>query len=141
MDAPKTRRNASFLHNDHLTQHANPTKPAVKATSSHSSPILNFTSNPQMVPEYLEEAMQFMRDQEKQTKRCNNYVPKHKVVNEQSRAKLIDWLSELHQKYKMFPETIFTVVNLVDNYLSKKDTPINELQLVGVSALFIAGKF
>ena len=62
-------------------------------------------------------------------------------MTEQTRAKLIDWLSELHQKYKMFPETIFTVVNLVDTYLAKKETPLNELQLVGVSALFIAAKF
>ena len=53
-DAPKNRRNYSFLHADRLTHHVNPTKPAVKATSSHSSPALNTTSNPQMVPEYLE---------------------------------------------------------------------------------------
>ena len=41
----------------------------------------------------------------------------------------------------MFPETIFTVVTLVDRYLSAKTVPLAELQLVGASALFIAAKF
>lgn len=62
-------------------------------------------------------------------------------MSESSRAKLIDWLCELHYKYKMFPETIFTIVTLVDRYLSAKSVPLSELQLVGVAALYIAAKF
>lgn len=62
-------------------------------------------------------------------------------VSENSRAKLIDWLCELHFKYKMFPETIFTVVTLIDRYLSAKSVPLQELQLVGAAALSIAAKF
>ena len=41
----------------------------------------------------------------------------------------------------MFPETIFTIAALVDQYLAVKDVPLNELQLVGVAALYIAAKF
>ena len=41
----------------------------------------------------------------------------------------------------MFPETIFTIVSFIDQYLSKKDVPLNELQLVGISAFFIGAKF
>lgn len=41
----------------------------------------------------------------------------------------------------MFPETIFTIVALVDTYLSAREVPLSELQLVGVAALFIAAKF
>jgi cyclin B len=85
--------------------------------------------------------MQFLKSKEKETHKLNNYVGTHKTVSEQSRAKLIDWLSELHYKYKMFPETIFTVVSLVDQYLSAKEIPLSELQLVGVAALYIAAKF
>jgi len=66
----------------------------------------------------------------------------HKTISQQSRAKLIDWLSELHYKYKMFPETMFTMVTLVDEYLANHpELPLGELQLVGASALFIAAKF
>jgi G2/mitotic-specific cyclin 3/4 len=41
----------------------------------------------------------------------------------------------------MFPETIFTVVTLVDRYLALKDVPLSELQLIGAAALFISAKF
>ncbi len=85
--------------------------------------------------------MQFMKQKEKETYTLTNYIPTHKTISEQSRAKLIDWLSELHYKYKMFPETIFTIVSLVDQYLSLKEIPLSELQLVGVAALYIAAKF
>lgn len=41
----------------------------------------------------------------------------------------------------MFPETIFTMVSLMDQYLSVKEVTLSELQLVGTAALFIAAKF
>ena len=42
----------------------------------------------------------------------------------------------------MFPETLFTIVSLIDTHLANNiDVPLTELQLVGVSALFIAAKF
>ena len=85
--------------------------------------------------------MKFLVDQEKIHPAFGNYLQSHKTVSETSRAKLIDWLAELHYKYKMFPETIFTVVTLVDRYLSAKAVPLSELQLIGAAALFIAAKF
>lgn len=94
-----------------------------------------------MVPEYFFENMQFLRSREKQSFKLVNYIPTHKTVSEQSRAKLIDWLSELHYKYKMFPETLFTIVSLIDQYLSVKEVLLSDLQLVGVAAMFIASKF
>jgi len=41
----------------------------------------------------------------------------------------------------MFPETIYSVVSFIDQYLSVKEVPLSELQLVGVACLFIAAKF
>ena len=62
-------------------------------------------------------------------------------MTESARAKLIDWLAELHLKYKMFPQTIFTVVAYIDSYLGCKAVHLAELQLVGITALLIAAKF
>lgn len=44
-------------------------------------------------------------------------------------------------KFKLFPETIFLTVNILDRYLEK--TPINRsrLQLLGVSAMLVASKY
>ncbi len=69
------------------------------------------------------------------------YMENQKEVNDNMRGILIDWLSDLHLKFKMFPETIFTIVNIIDRYLSKKSVQKSKLQLVGISALFIAAKY
>lgn len=78
-----------------------------------------------MVPDYFFENMQFLKSKEKQSYKLINYIPTHKTVSEQSRAKLIDWLCELHYKYKMFPETIFTITSLIDQYLSVKEVDLS----------------
>ena len=36
------------------------------------------------------------------------------------RAILIDWLIEVHMKFKLMPETLFLTVTLIDKYLSKE---------------------
>merc|ERR1719424_2509729 len=58
------------------------------------------------------------------------------------RTILIDWLVEVHMKYKLCPETLHLTVNLIDRYLTKVP-PIKRkrLQLVGVVAMFIASKY
>lgn len=37
------------------------------------------------------------------------------------RAILIDWLVDVHLKFKLVPETLFLTVNLIDRYLEKKN--------------------
>jgi len=62
-------------------------------------------------------------------------------VNEKMRAILIDWLVEVHLKFKLVPETMYVTANLIDRFLSKKGIQRNKLQLVGVTAMFIASKY
>lgn len=57
------------------------------------------------------------------------------------RAILVDWLVEVHLKFKLVPETLYMTVNIIDRYLSKNAIQRQKLQLVGVSAMFIASKF
>lgn len=42
-----------------------------------------------------------------------------KHITEKMRAFLVDWLAELHFKFKMWPETFFVAIGLMDHYLSK----------------------
>jgi cyclin B len=39
-------------------------------------------------------------------------------VNENVRAILIDWIFNVHGKFKLLPETLFISVNLIDRFLS-----------------------
>ena len=62
-------------------------------------------------------------------------------INEKMRGILIDWLIDVHLKFKLVPETLYLTVNLIDRYLSQEPIPRQRLQLVGVSAMLIASKY
>jgi len=62
-------------------------------------------------------------------------------INEKMRGILIDWLIDVHLKFKLIPETLYLTVNLIDRYLSQVAIPRQKLQLVGVSAMLIACKY
>jgi cyclin B len=47
------------------------------------------------------------------------YLSKQTDINEKMRAILIDWLIEVHLKFKLLPETLFLTVNMIDRYLEK----------------------
>jgi hypothetical protein len=57
------------------------------------------------------------------------------------RASLIDWLIDVHHKFKLLPETLFKTIILIDRYLAAAQTTSKKLQLVGTTALFIACKY
>lgn len=62
-------------------------------------------------------------------------------INERMRAILIDWLVEVHLKFKLVPETLYLTVNLIDRYLEIEQVKREKLQLVGVTAMLIACKY
>lgn len=39
---------------------------------------------------------------------------KQNDINEKMRSILVDWLVEVHVKFKLLPETLFLTVNLID---------------------------
>ena len=62
-------------------------------------------------------------------------------LNNKMRSILVDWLVEVHHKFKLFPSTLWLCVNIIDRFLSKVQIKRARLQLVGISAFFIACKF
>ncbi len=68
-------------------------------------------------------------------------MDKQEDVNEKMRAILIDWLVEVHLKFKLVPESLYLTVNLIDRYLEKEQVNRQRLQLVGVTAMLIACKY
>jgi hypothetical protein len=57
------------------------------------------------------------------------------------RGILLDWIVDIHFKFKMFPQTLFIIVAIIDKYLSIKSISKDKLQLLGAAALFIAAKY
>lgn len=46
-----------------------------------------------------------------------NYMAGQTEINDKMRAILIDWLIEVHYKFKLQPETLFITVRIIDRYL------------------------
>jgi len=48
-------------------------------------------------------------------------------INEKMRAILVDWIIEVHLKFKLLPETLFLTINLIDRYLERVQIKRNNL--------------
>ena len=70
--------------------------------------------------EFAESVCQHMLATEKDFIPGFGYMSKQTDINEKMRAILIDWLIEVHLKFKLLPETLFLTVNLIDRYLEKE---------------------
>lgn len=57
------------------------------------------------------------------------------------RAILLDWLVDVHRRFRLRDETLYFSVNLIDRFLSKTRIRRQQLQLIGVAAMLIASKF
>ena len=68
-------------------------------------------------------------------------MSKQTDINEKMRAILVDWIIEVHLKFKLLPETLFLTVSLIDRYLEQVQIMRTKLQLVGVTAMLIASKY
>merc|ERR1719506_2692832 len=97
--------------------------------------------NAQAVLPYIGDIHRHYRDSEALNIASATYMQKQTDVNEKMRAILIDWLVEVHLKFKLMVETLYLTVNLIDRYLEKESITRNKLQLVGVTAMFIASKY
>ncbi|XP_074712983.1 G2/mitotic-specific cyclin-B1 [Strix uralensis] len=56
-------------------------------------------------------------------------------------ALLVDWLVQIQMKCMLLQETLYMTVAIIDRFLQDNDVPKKTLQLVGISAMFIASKY
>jgi hypothetical protein len=54
---------------------------------------------------------------------------------------LLDFLVEIHQSFRLHPQTLFLAVNIIDKYCSKRVVFKRHYQLVGSTALWLAAKY
>jgi len=96
---------------------------------------------PEEVSEYADKVLHHMHTTEDLYIPTYGYMRSQSDVNEKMRAILIDWLIEVHFKFKLLPETLFITVNLIDRYLERKEIKRQRLQLLGVTAMWVAWKY
>ncbi|CZT48269.1 probable G2/mitotic-specific cyclin-B1 [Rhynchosporium secalis] len=97
--------------------------------------------DPLMVAEYVVEIFEYLKKLEVDTKPNAEYMEHQEDLEWKMRGILIDWLIEVHTRFHLLPETLFLAVNIIDRFLSTKVVQLDRLQLVGVTAMFIASKY
>ena len=97
--------------------------------------------NQLLCSEYVNGMYDFFWATEKEFQVNANYMAQQNFINERMRCILIDWLVEVHLKFKMVPETLYLTVNIIDRYLENHQVRRSKLQLVGVASMLLAAKY
>ncbi|ETS64169.1 hypothetical protein PaG_01405 [Moesziomyces aphidis] len=97
--------------------------------------------DPLMVAEYVNDIFEYMKELEIINMPNGDYMAQQKEINWEVRAILIDWLVDIHAKFRLLPETLYLAVNIIDRFLSRRTISLSKLQLIGVTAMFIASKY
>ncbi|KAF2202707.1 A/B/D/E cyclin [Delitschia confertaspora ATCC 74209] len=97
--------------------------------------------DPLMVSEYVVEIFDYLKELEITTMANPDYMDNQADLEWKMRGILVDWLLEVHTRFRLLPETLFLAVNIIDRFLSTKIVQLDRLQLVGVTAMFIASKY
>ncbi|KAG9238617.1 putative G2/mitotic-specific cyclin-B [Amylocarpus encephaloides] len=97
--------------------------------------------DPLMVSDYVVEIFDYLRELELKSLPNADYMEHQEDLEWKMRGILVDWLIEVHTRFHLLPETLFLTVNIIDRFLSSKVVQLDRLQLVGVTAMFIASKY
>merc|ERR1711981_999973 len=97
--------------------------------------------NPQLCVEYASAIYSYLRRVEDGLSIREDFL-QGCPVNGKMRAVLVDWLVEVHSQFKLLQETLYMTVYVIDKFLQSEGFTIRreKLQLVGVTAMFIASK-
>ncbi|XP_062870816.1 G1/S-specific cyclin-E2-like [Trichomycterus rosablanca] len=82
-----------------------------------------------------------MLSKEIKYKHCNHCIEKHPRLQPKMRAVLLDWLIEVSEAYVLHRQTFYLAQDFFDRFmLTQADVDKERLQLIGITALFIASK-
>lgn len=98
-------------------------------------------SNPQLVAVYVKDIYKYLHELEEKAVIRPNYMEGYKI-RPTMRTILIDWMVEVHGRFKLLQETLYLTVATMDRFLQVEPTIVrHDLQLVGLTCMFIASKF
>lgn len=117
-----------------------PAAPSLGCTAAEDPQQAVLGDDPHRVSEYVPDIYRHLHKQETQRAQPR-YMELQVHVNAKMRGILVDWLVDVHKKYKLKAETLFLAVATIDRYLERQVTQKRHLQLVGVTALLIASKY
>jgi len=122
-------------------------EPVVEPEASYSTnqlPVEDIDTdreNPQLVSYYAKDIYRHLRQLETEYCIKSNYMDGYQI-RPTMRTILVDWLVDVHGRFKMLQETLYLTVAVMDSFLQVDSTITRrDLQLVGITAMLIAAKF
>lgn len=108
---------------------------------SRSLPLPFKGADPKFCLDRIDDMYQVYYDLEAGSAAQYGYMDRQKDINAKMRSILVDWLIEVHHKFKLESSTLWLCLNVLDRYLQLELVQRTNLQLVGVTALLVACKF
>ncbi|XP_059953255.1 G2/mitotic-specific cyclin-B2 isoform X2 [Mesoplodon densirostris] len=96
--------------------------------------------NPQLCSDYVKDIYQYLRQLEV-LQSINPHFLDGRDINGRMRAILVDWLVQVHSKFRLLQETLYMCVAIMDRFLQVQPVSRKKLQLVGITALLLASKY
>ncbi|XP_014224135.1 G2/mitotic-specific cyclin-B [Trichogramma pretiosum] len=97
--------------------------------------------NPILVSVYSNDIYTHLRNLEAQFPIAEGFLQGQEVTPKM-RCVLVDWLIEVHEQFHLMQETLYLTIAIIDRFLQKFNLITRKrLQLVGVTAMFIASKY
>ncbi|KAL6452524.1 CLB2 G2/mitotic-specific cyclin CLB2 [Candida maltosa Xu316] len=98
--------------------------------------------DPLMASEYVNDIFTYFYDLESRMLPDSQYLFKpNSLLKPRMRSILVDWLVEMHLKFRLLPESLFLAINIMDRFMSIEIVQIDKLQLLATGSLFIAAKY
>lgn len=89
---------------------------------------------------HAQDVFTYLMEREK-TFRVQKYMHTQNQISPKKRAILVDWLVELQQQFNLNHETLYLAIKIMDHFLMEKCITTANIQLLGMTCLFIAAKF
>ena len=104
----------------------------------------SLNTNAQIPTEYFNNFLDTYCKEEKtlEFKIIPNFMDNQAEINNRMRAIVVNWMIEVHDRFKLLHDTLFLSVIIFDRYMSiDKNIKKERLQLIGVTSLLIACKY
>ncbi|KAG8456541.1 hypothetical protein GDO86_002356 [Hymenochirus boettgeri] len=98
------------------------------------------SDNPMLCSDYVKDIYHYLRKMEAEQPIRPRYL-EGREISGNMRAILVDWLVQVHLRFKLLQETMSMTIAILDRFLQDNPVPKKLLQLAGVSAMFIASKY
>ena len=139
IEAYKENRSSSYKKSIEAARKALSSLSFNRLPARHSPQLLE--KNPRHVSEYSKEIIINLKQEEAQHESNSDFMKHQPEITTHSRGILINWLVSVHRYLKLLQETFYICVSIIDRYLQRKSISKYQIQLLGVTSLFLAAKY